>query len=494
MTPAADIPLKEPTVSAAAGDADQLERARIDASTRVPVLMFYASAMVWLLIGTLLAGFVSFKLHSPDWFSDVSFLTWGRLRPVHMNVMIYGWASMAAMGTAIWLMARLCRTTLRHPLLLVAGAWFWNIGVLLGVGGILAGESTGYQWLEFPPYAALVLFVAYALIISWAVLMFRFRRGDQIYITQWYLLGAFLWFPWLYAAAQAMLFVVPVQGVMQAAVAWWFANNLLFLWLGAIALGTAYYMIPKVIGRPVYSYHLATIGFWTYVLFSSWTGMQRLVDGPFPAWMITASIAATILTIIPVATVGLNHHMTMQGYFPLLRYSPTLRFTVFGAISYTVFSLLGVLLSLRSVAGYVHFTEASIAYSHMGLYAFFTMVMFGSMYYIVPRLVGREWRYAALIKLHFWSSTYGVGLMVLMLLLGGLAQGTSMHDPSLAFSESTETILPYLRGRSLAGLLMTAAHFIFAFHFGLMLLGLGRTSSVPTFLNPVEAEGSEGHL
>jgi len=480
-------------VSAAAGDAEQLERARIDASTRVPVLMFYASAMVWLLIGTLLAGFVSFKLHSPDWLSDVSFLTWGRLRPVHMNVMIYGWASMAAMGTAIWLMARLCRTTLRHPLLIVTGIWFWNIGVLIGVIGILMGYSTGYDWLEFPPYAAVVLFVAYALIMSWAVLMFRFRRGDQIYITQWYLLGAFLWFPWLYAAAQAMLFVVPVQGVMQAAVGWWYANNLLFLWLGAIALGTAYYMIPKVIGRPVYSYHLATIGFWTYALFSSWTGMQRLVDGPFPAWMITASIAATILTIIPVATVGLNHHMTMQGYFPVMRYSPTLRFTVFGAMSYTVFSIIGILISLRSTARYLHFTEASIAYSHLGLYAFFTMVMFGSMYYIVPRLVGREWRYATLIKLHFWASAYGVGLMSLMLLVGGFAQGATQNDPSMSFIQSVASALPYLRGRTVAALLLTISHFIFAFHFGLMLFGLGRTSTVPTFLNPVEAEGSEAH-
>ena len=223
------------------------------------------------------------------------------------------------------------------------------------MGGILAGDSTGYEWLEFPPYAAIVLFVAYSLVVSWAMLMFRFRRGDHIYITQWYLLGAFLWFPWVYGATQIMLFVVPLQGVMQEAVTWWFANNLLFLWFGAIGLGTAYYMIPKVIGRPVYSYHLAAIGFWTYALFASWTGMQRLVDGPFPAWMITASIAATILTIIPVATVGLNHHMTMRGYFGLLRYSPTLRFTVFGAISYTVFSLVGVLLSLRSVAGYVQF-------------------------------------------------------------------------------------------------------------------------------------------
>src|SRR5207245_7886223 len=153
MSPAADIPLKEPTISAAAGDAEQLERARIDASTRVPVLMFYASAMVWLLIGTLLAGFVSFKLHSPDWFSDVSFLTWGRLRPVHMNVMGYGWASMAAMGTAIWLMARLCRTTLRHPLLIVAGVWALYVGVLVGGIGIFMGFGDGVCVGAVPAFA-----------------------------------------------------------------------------------------------------------------------------------------------------------------------------------------------------------------------------------------------------------------------------------------------------------------------------------------------------
>ncbi|MFN2509072.1 MAG: cbb3-type cytochrome c oxidase subunit I [Chthoniobacterales bacterium] len=500
MTPT-ELPLKAPgstvptpDTEVTRSDVEQVERALIDASTRVPVLMFYTSAVVWLLIGTLLAGLASFQLHMPELFAGVSFLTWGRVRPAHMNAMVYGWASMVGIGTAIWLMARLSRTTLRHPLLLVAGAGFWNLGVLLGLGGIIAGDSTGYEWIEFPPYAALVLFVAYSLVISWAVLMFRFRREGHIYITQWYLLGAFLWFPWLYGATQIMLFVVPVQGVMQAAVTWWFANNLIFLWLGAIGLGTAYYMIPKVIGRPVYSYHLAAIGFWTYAFFASWTGMQRLVDGPFPAWMITASIAATILTIIPVATVGLNHHMTMQGHFGLMRYSPTLRFTVFGAISYTVFSLLGVFLSLRSVARYFHFTQASIGYSHLGLYAFYTMVMFGSMYYIVPRLVGREWRYASLIKLHFWSSAYGVMLMVLMLLVGGLTQGRDLNNAALSFTESTQSILPYLRGRSLSGMLLTIAHFVFAFHFGLMLFGLGRTASVPTFLNPQKEEALSTHI
>ncbi len=500
----AEIPLRPPSSTAAVAspaenqvtrdEVEQVERALIDASTRMPVLMFYTSAVFWLLLGTLLAGLASFQMHMPDLLGGTSFLTWGRVRPAHTNAMVFGWASMAGIGTSIWLMARLSRTTLRHPLLLVAGAAFWNLGVLVGLIGILAGDSTGYQWLEFPPYAAVILFVAYSLVVSWAVLMFRFRRGGHIYITQWYLFGAFLWFPWLYGATQIMLFAVPLQGVMQAAVNWWFANNLMFLWFGAIGLGTAYYMIPKVIGRPVYSYHLAAIGFWTYALFASWTGMQRLVDGPFPAWMITASIAATILTIIPVATVGLNHHMTMRGHFGLMRYSPTLRFTVFGAIAYTVFSLVGLLISLRSMASYVQFTQMSIAYSHLGLYAFFTMIMFGSMYYIVPRLVGREWRYASLIKLHFWASAYGVMLMILMLFVGGIVQGRDMNNTALSFTESTQSILPYLRGRSLSGMLLTVAHFIFATHFGMMLFGLGRSASVPTFLNPQPQEALQTSL
>ncbi|MBA2432183.1 MAG: cbb3-type cytochrome c oxidase subunit I [Chthoniobacterales bacterium] len=501
MTPA-EIPLKAPTgasldpapgTEVSRGDVEQVERALIDASTRVPVLAFYISAVVWLVLGTFLAGYTSFKMTMPDLFSGIGALSYGRMRPAHMNVMLYGWASMVGIGTSIWLMARLCRTTLRHPLLLVAGAIFWNLGVLLGVGGLLAGHSTGYQWIEFPTYSTLVLFIAYTMVVSWAVLMFRFRRGDHIYITQWYLLAAFLWFPWLFGATQIMLHVVPLQGVMLAAVNWWYANNLLFLWLGSIALGTAYYMIPKVIGRPVYSYHLAAIGFWTFALFSSWTGMQRLIDGPFPAWMITASIAATILTIIPVATVGLNHHMTMQGHFGLIRYSPTLRFTVFGAMAYTVFSLVGVLISLRSMARFSHFTQVSVAYSHLGLYAFFTMIMFGAMYYIVPRLVGREWRSASLIKLHFWASAYGIALMVLLLFVGGVVQGRDMNNTALSFNESTQSILAYLRGRSLAGLLLTVGHFVFAYHFLLMIFGLGRRATVPTFLNPQEEEARAAH-
>src|SRR4051812_6279499 len=145
MSPA-EIPLKAPssapvstgTAEVTRGDVEQVERALIDASTRVPVLVFYASAVVWLILGTFAAMFTSIKMHSPDLLSGVSFLTYGRVRPLHMNIMLYGWGSMVGIGTAVWLMARLCRTTLRHPLLLVAGAGFWNLGVADGLVAILA--------------------------------------------------------------------------------------------------------------------------------------------------------------------------------------------------------------------------------------------------------------------------------------------------------------------------------------------------------------------
>src|SRR5207247_2691996 len=153
-------PRRGPAVAPAAGDTEQLERAYIDASTRVPVLMFYTSAIAWLIVGTVLAMVVSFKLQSPDLLGGISFLTWGRLRPAHMNVMVYGWASMAGMGTAVWLMARLCRTVLRFPLLLVAGAAFWNVGVLVGVGAILLGGSTGFQGVECPRFVSVISVIA----------------------------------------------------------------------------------------------------------------------------------------------------------------------------------------------------------------------------------------------------------------------------------------------------------------------------------------------
>jgi cytochrome c oxidase cbb3-type subunit 1 len=464
------------------GIAPRAERAEIDASTRWPVLLFFGSAIFWLLVGSVFALIAAIKMHAPDFLTTWGPLTFGRIRPAHLNVVIYGWATCAGIGVGIWLMARLCRAKLVGGGILIVAGIVWNLGILIGTGGILLGDSTSIEWLEFPTYATPLLFCAYALIAIWAVVMFRFRKPGHVYVSQWYLLGAFFWFPWLYATAQILLLLQPVQGSVQAAVNWWFAHNILGLWFTPIGLASAYYMIPKVTGRPIYSYYLSIIGFWTLALFYSWNGMHHLIGGPIPAWMVSASVVASIMMVIPVLTVAINHHLTMVGYFEMLKYSPTLRFTVFGAMAYTLASLQGSSMAIRSWNATTHFTQYTIGHSHLGLYGFFTMVMFGAIYYIVPRLVEWEWPSARMIRIHFWCTAVGVFSMVLVLSVAGLIQGLGLMDAKVSFAAVTNLTKFFLGIRTLSGTIMFIGHVVFAASFVMILLKLGPKRDEPTLL------------
>lgn len=434
----------------------------IDQSCRWPVLVFFVCGVAWLLLGTVFALITSWKMHDPAFLAGYGWLSFGRVRPVHLNLVIYGFANQAAIAVALWLMCRLCRAPLMHGWMVILAAVFWNLGVLAGTVGILIGDSTGIEWLEFPPYVTPILFFSYALIGVWAVITFRFRREHHLYVSQWYLLAAFLWFPWLYSAAEILLVLEPVRGTVQAAVNWWFAHNVLGLWFTPIGLAAAYYFIPKVIGRPIHSYYLSALGFWSLALFYNWNGMHHLVGGPMPAWLVSISIVASVMMMVPVVTVAINHHLTMRGHFHQLWNSPTLLFIVFGAMNYTATSVHGALSALRSVSETTHFTHHTIAHAHHGMYAFFTMVMFGSMYYIIPRLTQREWPSARLIHLHFWTCAVGIMVYVIGLTVGGVVQGMAMNDPNTAFLKVVGLTKPYLVIRSVSGMLITVGHLAFA--------------------------------
>ncbi|MCC7518475.1 MAG: cbb3-type cytochrome c oxidase subunit I [Verrucomicrobiae bacterium] len=460
--------------------ADALDRAAIDASCRLPVLLFFGSAIAWLLVGSVFALLAAIKLTTPEFLADHAWLTFGRVRPAHLNAVAYGWSSTAAIGVAIWLMARLCRVPLRHARILVAAAVLWNLGVAIGVTAILAGASNAIEWLEFPTYAAFILFVSYAFIAVWAVLMFRERRPGHVYVSQWYIFGAFFWFPWLYSVVNSMLVFWPVQGSVQAIINWWFGHNVLGLWFTPIALASTYYMIPKILGKPIHSYYLSILGFWSLALFYSWNGGHHLLGGPIPAWLQSASIVASVMMLIPVITTAINFHMTMRGSFALLRTSPALRFTVFGAMCYTVVSAQGSSMALRSLNKLTHFTHYTIGHAHLGMYAFFTMTMFGAMYYITPRLVRWEWPSAFLIKAHFWLASTGILLMVVSLTLGGLIQGIELENPKVPFLTIVAHTIPWLHARSWSGALLTTGHLAFALSFVLILLRTGKQREGPT--------------
>jgi len=450
------------------------ERAAIDSSCRGPVLYFSASAVFWLLAGSVLAIIASVKMHTPYFLTGIPELTFGRVRMAHLQGVSIGWTSMVTMGGSVWMMCRLCRTELIYPKLLYVSATLWNIGTLLSVCGILLGDGQSVEWLDAPPYAPPFFVAGLGIVSAWVAATFRRRREKHVYVTQWYILAAVFWFPWLYTVAVFMIFWSPATGVVQPIVNWWFNHNFLGLWLTPVAVGTAYYLIPKIIGRPVHSYYLSITGFWALALFYSWAGMHHLIGGPIPAWLSTASTVGSMMMFIPVIAVGINHHMTMRNHFHRLKYSPALRFTVFGAITYTWVSFQGSIESLKDFSEVAHFTHYTVAHAHLGAYGFVTMIFFGLYYYMIPRLTGREWASSTLIRIHFWCASVGITIYFVGLSIGGWWQGRMLNNPDISFASITQYLLPYLFSRTVAGVLLTIGHIAFATSFVMNLAGWGK--------------------
>ena len=235
------------------------------------------------------------------------------------------------MGVAVWLMARLCRVGIRAPGVLVYGGLIWNIGVAAGILSILLGEGRGLEGARdaaLRPRPHVHRLRADRPLGRGSVPL---PPAEVAFISVWYLLGALFWFPWIFATANVLLSRHDVSrrrcrrssppGTPRICMGWWFTS---------VGLAAAYFFIPKVMNRPVHSYNLASLGFWTFAIFSGLTGMVRLSGGPIPAWMVTVSISASIMMLVPVSTVSVNLLMTMRGRFDMVFHSPTIRFTVFG--------------------------------------------------------------------------------------------------------------------------------------------------------------------
>jgi cytochrome c oxidase cbb3-type subunit 1 len=441
-----------------------------DASTRVPVLFWMMSSLLWLAVASLLGVIASVKLHVPEWLVQDAALTFGRIRPAHLNAAAYGWSSMAGIAVGVWLIPRLFKTPLVGAGWATAGAVVWNLGVVGGIAAVLAGYSDGLEWLEFPWVVDVLLVLGGGFAAVPLILTLLQRRVQHLYVSAWYLIAALIWFPMLFLTANLPnLF----GGVEQSMLNWWYAHNVLGLWMTPLGLAAAYYMIPKIVGAPIYSYGLSLIGFWALALFYSQVGLHHLIGGPVPTWAVTLSIVHSVMMVIPVLSVAVNHHMTVARHWRLLMYSPTLRFVTVGAMLYTAASVQGSLEALRSVNAVTHFTHYTVAHAHLGAYGFFAFVMFGSVYFIMPRVTGREWPYPRAIAAHFWLVFAGFVVYFWPLTIGGWLQGLAMLDPDRPFMESVLITQPYLVARSVGGSLMTLGHLVFVAHALLILLGSG---------------------
>jgi len=479
------------TQDAMAGSPD----AKINASCRVPLLALFGGAALWLVAGSVLAMIASIKFHAPDFLADCPFLTYGRVQPAADDALLYGFCIPAALGVMLWIFARLRRTPLCLPLVAVAAANLWHLGVLVGLAGVLIGDGTGFAWLEFPRGSSALLFVAFLLMAISAVATFGERRERELYPSHWFLLAALLWFPWIYATGNLFLVAWPVRGVAQAAIDFWFGNNLLFVWLGLVGIGTAFYFLPKFAGRPLQSRYLALFAFWTLILFGTWNGIPA--GAPLPAWMPALSAIAGSLTVIPVLAVITIVWKTLCGsknVVSSLRLEDSAHpssvavlrrvdraaapsrggpfcFIRFGLASFVLASFMLIAMACPQISRVTEFTWFGPAQAQLQLYGFFAMTMFGAIYYVLPRVAGFEWPFPKLARVHFWISMLGVLLLVVPLAIGGVVQGLKWADPNIAPVDVAGATLPFLRVSTTGLLLLLLGNLLFALNiFGLTIV------------------------
>jgi cytochrome c oxidase cbb3-type subunit 1 len=473
---------------------DSLLRAGIDRSLRHPVMFFLTSGAAWLAVSIVLGIIASAKVHSPEFLAGYSYLSYGRVFPAHINALIYGWGFQAAFAVIIWMMARLSRKECTAAGLILTAGHIWNLGVMLGLVGILSGNGTGMPWMEFPAFSWPVLLFSYFAILVWSFIQFRVRPEGHVYISQWYLLAAMVWFPWVFITVNTLLHCIPGHPMMAAGINAWYKSALMFLFFTPIALGTAYYLAPKVTGHPVYSYSLAKLGFWSLAIIAPWAGMQKLAGAPIPYFLPYIGAAATVLLFVPAIAASINLLRTMLVSPEVVASSPALRFTIAGIGGLVLLAFSAVILNLPdSTLPLTQFSLSGYGFEILALYGFFSFVMFGAIYFIVPRVTRREWLSRRLIKIHFLFSVYGIITVALVALFGGLQQGIGQEEWQQPWQGAATRAYPYAVATTIAWCFILFSNVFFFIHLTLMWLRLGRRSSHPTLLVSEHSHGTGPH-
>jgi cytochrome c oxidase cbb3-type subunit 1 len=441
---------------------------QIDTSCRVPLLVLFGGAALWLVVGSMLALIASLTFHMPDKFGDCSWLTYGHLQPAADDALLYGFCIPAGLGVALWIFARLGSTPLRGAIVPVIAAHLWHLGVLAGLVGIFVGDSMGFAWLEFPRGGSALLFFAYLLLGLWTMMNFAGRRESGLFPSHWFLIAALFWFPWIYSTANILLVGWPMRGVVQAVIAWWFGNNMVFLWNSLVGLGTAFYFLPKFSGRPLQTYFYALFAFWALIIFGSMRGVP--VGAPVPVWLPTLSAMSSLMLVVPVIVIAFIGWKTVRGGTGQDCKGGSFCMIKFGFVAFVLSALLLVTSACPHFSHLTQFTWFGAAQTQLQLYGFFAITMFGAIYYILPRAVGMEFAFPKLIRVQHWCAMLGIFIFVASLVVGGVVQGIKLQNSHVAFADSTRAMLPFLRASTMGLLFLLLANLLFALNIFVMIL------------------------
>ena len=441
------------------------------------VRQFALMTVVWGIVGMLVGVIIATQLMFPDMTYGIPWLSYGRLRPLHTNAVIFAFGGSALFATSYYVVQRTCHTRLFSNTLAAFTFWGWQVVILAAAITLPLGYTTSHEYaeLEWPIDILITLvWVSYAIVFFGTIAK---RKVPHIYVANWFF-GAFI-------LTVALLHIVnsaeiPVtfwksyyvySGAQDAMVEWWYGHNAVGFFLTAGFLGIMYYFVPKQAGRPIYSYRLSVVHFWALIFTYMWAGPHHLHYTALPDWTQSLGMVFSLILLAPSWGGMINGIMTLSGAWHKLRTDPILKFLITSLSFYGMSTFEGPMMAIKTVNSLSHYTDWTIGHVHSGALGWVAMISIGSLYYMIPRLFGRtEMHSIKLITLHFWVATIGVVLYIASMWIAGVMQGLMWRavnsDGTLTYTfvESVKSTFPFYGIRLLGGLMFFSGMLIMAYN------------------------------
>jgi len=441
------------------------------------VRQFSIVTIVWGIVGMTVGVLLAAQLMFPDLTHGVAWLSYGRLRPLHTNAVIFAFGGSALFATSYYVVQRTCHTRLFCDRLAAFTFWGWQAVIVAAALTLPLGITTSHEYaeLEWPIDILITLvWVAYAIVFFGTIAK---RKVPHIYVANWFF-GAFI-------LTVALLHIVnsaevPVSmwksyyvyaGAQDAMIQWWYGHNAVGFFLTAGFLGMMYYFVPKQAGRPIYSYRLSVVHFWALIFTYMWAGPHHLHYTALPDWTQSIGMVFSLILLAPSWGGMINGIMTLSGAWHKLRTDPILKFLITSLSFYGMSTFEGPMMSIKTVNSLSHYTDWTIGHVHSGALGWVAMISVGSLYYMIPRLYGRAEMFSMrLVTLHFWIATTGVVLYIAAMWIAGVMQGLMWRavnvDGTLTYTfvESVKATYPFYAIRLLGGLMFLSGMFIMAYN------------------------------
>jgi len=440
------------------------------------VRQFAIMTVVWGIVGMTVGVVIAAQLAWPALNFDIAWLSYGRLRPLHTNAVIFAFGGSALFSTSYYVVQRTCHARLFAGPLAAFTFWGWQLVIVLAAVTLPLGytASKEYAELEWPiDLLIAAVWIAYAVVFFGTIVR---RKIRHIYVANWFYGGFIITIAVLHIVNSAAL---PVEltksysafaGVQDAMIQWWYGHNAVGFFLTAGFLGIMYYFMPKQAGQPVYSYRLSVVHFWALAFTYIWAGPHHLHYTALPDWTQSLGMVFSVILLAPSWGGMINGIMTLSGAWEKLRTDPILKFLVVSISFYGMATFEGPMMAIKTVNALSHYTDWTIGHVHSGALGWVGMISIGAMYFLIPRLFGREIYSKRLIEIHFWVATIGIVLYISSMWISGIMQGLMWRavnpDGTLTYSfvESVQAMHPYYIIRLLGGVLYLSGMLIMAYN------------------------------